>query len=150
MVRKWPTIDILKLYSGQYEGFKDDVQYTPQSFDSENAKVDASDSFNALKAHGKWNNWLTKCLKNEDLADLMKVRYGLQVGMDDLYKRGLATPAICEMFIRWTKSIEKTARQIIHKRTRITHAIRTDFLKAHEEKRRLDAEFEAFLRDSSF
>lgn len=150
MVRKWPTIDILKLYAGRLEGFEDETFYQPQTFDDSKAKIDASGSFKLLKSHKKWNVWLTRCLKNNDLQDLLKVRYGLQVGMDDLYKSGMSTPALAEMFIRWTKSIEKTARQIIKNRTKITHAIATDFLKAHEEKRRIDVEFESFLRDSSF
>lgn len=148
MVRKWPTIDVLKLYSGRLEGFDDDIAYTPQTFDE--AIIDASGSHKALKAHHKWNNWLKECLRKKDLADLIKVRYGLQVGMDDVVKKGLATPALCEMFVRWQRSIEKTARQIIKSRHKITHAIATDYFRALEEKRRIDAEFEAFLRDSSF
>lgn len=152
MHRKWPSIDILKLYAGKLEGFEDQIFYNPSSNfgDDMKAKVDASGSFKALKAHTKWNNWLKRCLKNDDLADLMKVRYGLQVGMDDAYKAGLSTPALAEMFIRWMRSIEKTARQIIKRRTKITHAIATDYFKAHAEKRRIDIEFEKFLRDSSF
>jgi hypothetical protein len=152
MVRKWPTIDVLKLYSGTLPGFNDEIQYRPQVFSGNDvdANIKADASFKKLKAHTKWNMWLKKCLKNDDLQELMKTRYGLQVGMDDVYKAGLSTPALAEMFIRWTKSIEKTARQIIKKRTKITHAIATDFLKAHEEKRRIDSEFEKFLRESSF
>jgi len=152
MARKWPAIDILKLYRGQHRGFEDDLLYTPQVFDGNDvdAKIDASSSYKALKAHAKWNKWLTECHKNKDLADLMKVRYGLQVGMDDLYKSGLSTPAIAEMFIRWTKSIEKTARQIIAEKHRITHGIAREHTAALKEKRKIDAEFERFLRDSSF
>ncbi len=150
--RKWPTIDILKLYIGKLEGFEDEIHYNPQTFngDDVDANIDASGSFKKLKAHTKWNNWLKKCLKYEDLSDLIKVRYGLQVGMDDLHKAGLSTPAIAEMFIRWTKSIEKTARQIIKKRSKITHEIATNYQKAHQIKRKMDVEFELFLKDSSF
>lgn len=151
MVRKYPAIDILKLYSGTMKGFEDDLQYVPMSFDDDSsAVIDASRSHKALKAHQKWNLWLKRCLKHQDLEELLKTRYGLQVGMDDLQKKGLATAAICEMFVRWQSSIEKTARQIIKKRHGITKAIATDFLKAHAEKKRIDNAFEAFLRDSSF
>jgi len=152
MVRKWPTVDILKLYSGTLSGFEDEIHYKPQVFrgDDVDAKIDASGSFKKLKAHTKWNNWLRRCLKNQDLNELVKVRYGLQVGMDDLVKSGMDTPAIHEMFSRWIGSIEKTARQIIKKRTKITHAIATDFLRAHAEKKRMDDEWERFLRGESF
>lgn len=149
MHRKWPSIDIIKLYTGNLEGFKDETLYVPQS-DADTANIDASGSFKALKAHHKWNAWLTRCLNNNDLQDLIKVRYGLQVGMDDLVKAGLATPVICEMFVRWQKSIEKTARKIIKRRTKITHKVASDYFKALELKRKTDAEFEKFLRDSSF
>lgn len=151
MVRKWPTVDILQLYSGTHKGFDDDLKYLPISFDDDStANIDASRSHNILKSHHKWNLWLSRCLKNQSLDELMKTRYGLQVGMDDLVKKGLATASICEMFVRWTKSIEKTARQIIKRKHKITRAIATDYFKALEEKRRIDAEFEKFLRESSF
>lgn len=152
MVRKYPSVDILKLYSGTLPGFEDEIHYKPQVFtgDSVDANIDASQSFKRLKAHTKWNNWLKRCLKNQDLNELIKVRYGLQVGMDDLYKSGLSTPAIAEMFVRWQKSIDNTARQIIKRKHKITRAIATDYFKALEEKRRIDVAFECFLRDSSF
>lgn len=152
MARKWPAIDILKLYSGRLEGFEDELLYNPSSSfgDDVTANVDASKSFKIVKSHHKWNAWLNRCLKNKDLQELMKVRYGLQVGMDDLAKSGLSTPAVAEVFIRWQKSIEKTARQIIKSRTKITHKIATDFRKAHAYKRKIDVEFERFLKDSSF
>lgn len=147
MVRKYPAIDILKLYSGRLKGFGDDIA-SLQTFDD--AIINADKSFKALKAHDKWNRWLKRCLRNEDLEELVKTRYGLQVGMDDIVKKGLATASIREMFIRWQGSIEKTARQIIKRRHKITHAIATDYFKALEEKRRIDQEFERFLRKSSF
>lgn len=152
MVRKWPAIDILKLYSGTLQGFEDELQYKPQEFrgDDVDANIDASASFKRLKAHTKWNVWLKQCLRNKNLNELVKVRYGLQVGMDDLVRQGLDTQAIHEMFVRWIGSIEKTARQIIKKRTRITHAIATDFLKAHTEKKRMDEDWERFIRGESF
>ncbi len=148
MIRKWPAIDILKLYSGKLSGLEDEIVYSPQTFDD--AIINAHDSFKKLKSHVKWNTWLRRCLKNNDLAELVKVRYGLQVGMDDVYKAGLSTPAIAEMFVRWQKSIEKTARQIIQNKHKISRSIATDYFKALEEKRRIDVEFECFLRESSF
>ncbi len=143
---KWPAIDILKLYTGKHKGFEDD---TPsQTFDD--ANIDASKAHRMLKGHDKWNRWLRRCLKYQDLDDLIKVRYGLQVGMANLVKAKLTTPAVCEMFVRWTSSIEKTARQIIKRKSNITHAIAKDFMKAHAEKKRIDNEFEKFLKDSSY
>jgi len=151
MKRKWPAIDILKLYSGRLDGFEDEIVYKPKGFDEDfAANVDVSGSFKAIKAHKKWNAWLSRCEKRGDLQELMKVRYGLQVGMDDLAKKGLSTPAIAEMFIRWTRSIERTARNIIRAKSKITHQMAKDFNKAYAEKRRIDSEFESFLRDSSF
>lgn len=151
MVRKWPAIDILKLYSGRLDGFSDELVYKPQSFSEDfDAKIDASASFKALRAHDKWNFWLKRCEKNGDINELVKVRYGLQVGMDDLAKKGLNTPAISEMFVRWTRSIEKTARNIIKKKHKFSSVIAKDYAKAHQAKRRLEREFEDFLRKSSF
>jgi len=94
--------------------------------------------------------WLDRCLVNSDLAELMKTRYGLQVGMSDLVKKGIVNNAIREMFIRWTRSIEKTARKIIKKKYGYTNALLQEYSEALNKKRKIEQEYEMFLRRSSY
>lgn len=147
MGRKWPEIDIIKLYSGTFPGFEDDYILNLNT-----ANIDASRSMKLLRSHDKWNNWLTECLNKKDLDELMKVRYGLQVGMDSLVKKKLNTNLVNETFLRWISSIDKTARQIIKLKNPMPHDIAgaEKNLKALEAKRSRDLEFEKFLMRSSF
>lgn len=147
--RKWPEIDIIKLYAGKFIGFEDDTVY---DFDS--ATWDATKSANMFKAHTKWNMWLTRCLENNDLNELIKVRYGLQAGMDDLVKKKLSTPQVVEMFLRWISSIERTARQIIKKKNPLPNdssLLKKDMTsETLRIKRSRDLEFDKFLTKSAF
>ena len=68
-----------------------------------------------------WNHWLTSCLINERVQELVKTRYGLQVGYDDLVKKKLNTPKTEELFLRWTKSIETTLKRIWRKQNPNPH-----------------------------
>lgn len=120
-------IDVLKLYAGKIKNFED------------------------TKA---WNRWLTKCLKNDNLDELMNVRKGLQMGMATVQRNGMVMQEVADTFCRWTGSIESTARKIIKKR----HLMANDSTKNKQfqtadslvEKRQRDAEFEKFLRKSSY
>lgn len=140
--RKYPAIDILKLYSGKFPGFEDDTV-----IDHDNATWDASKSARLYRAHEKWNRWLKKCLAENNLNDLIKVRYGLQVGMDDLVKLKLNTPQVNEMFLRWMSSIERTARSVVRNRIGYQKPTNNEMLLA---KRKLDLEFDEFLKKSAF
>lgn len=147
--RKWPSIDILKLYAGAF------VESEPQDlgYQKGNAIYNAHAQDSAFKAHAKWNEWLTKCLDKNDLEDLMKVRYGLQAGMDDLVKKKMSNDKINNMFIRWCKSIENTARKIIRKRIPLPNDNPNDtefHAKSLSAKRNRDAELEKFFRRSAF
>ena len=146
MALKYPAIDILKLYTGQDERFSDDT--LPNR---EVGVFDASKSDRALKSDKKWMLWLAKCRKNHDLEDLIKVRYGLQVGMDDLVKKKLVTNAIVELFLRWQGSIERTARQIIKDKIHFRAKHDKDVAnKALMYKREMENDFERFLKRSSY
>ena len=63
--------------------------------------------------HTEWNNFLSKCLRNQDLHSLEKVFYGIQLGMNDLAKNKLNTEKINIWFIRLQRSIELTMKRII-------------------------------------
>lgn len=152
MSRKHPSIDLIKLLAGRESNFLN------TSVNS-NIPADEYAVHNTLTnrvsiAHGKWNEWLTKCLKTKDLSDLIRVRYGIMVGMDDCAKAGLNTEVICEMYCRWMGSIDKTARKIIKKKIpipRLNKEFDLDgFNRTHVAKRNRDSEFELFLKRSSF
>lgn len=49
---------------------------------------------------------------SEDFTGLAKVYYGLQIGMDKIAKQRLNDDKIDNLFIRLTRSIEKTIKQI--------------------------------------
>jgi len=145
MKRRYDSIDIMKLYAGMLPGFHDD--FVPQKQMTEDGTVHNSIfKKEQLTSHQRWNNWLSKCEKTQDISELIKVRYGLQVGMTDLVKKKLDDPAIREMFLRWCSSIERTARKIINKK----HPIPVDTLKGMAAKKKRDHEIEVFLRKSSF
>lgn len=91
----------------------------------------------------EWNNWLTACVKRDDFNTLLKTYYGLQVDMDDLTKRKMNFDKVNLLFIRLTRSIEKTMKKMWRIRFyNINMPI--------EEKRKLDAKFETFLTKSRF
>jgi len=125
----------------------------PKKEERYNATTDASKSSSALKSHTKWNKWLTRCLKNKDLEELVKVKYGIQLGMDDLVKTKMNTPFVNEMFCRLIKSIENTAWSIIKKRNPMPNDIvgNTETNnKTLEAKRKRDLEFNNFLMRTSW
>lgn len=126
MAKKHEGIDILKLYSGQYPKFRNT---------------------------NDWNVWLTRCLEQDKLEELTKVRYGLQVGMDELQKKKLATEKIIETWCRWIGSIEKTMRKIVKRREMYANdQIKKDNHSQKQllSKRERDANFERFLRKNSY
>lgn len=147
MARKWPAIDIMKLYSGTMT--KNDNIHKHASWDD--TVVNTHDDQARFKAHKEWNAWLSKCLLRCDMQELMKVRYGLQVGMSDLVKVKLDTPEIVDMFIRWTRSIEKTARQIVSGKHPFPAPGHPQYdTKVLAAKRAREIDLEEFFRESSF
>ena len=150
---KYEPIDLLKLYAGTSPIFSRDVILGGRRDSGEGtaAKADISQSAKAFNAHAAWNQWLTKCFNQNNINELIKVRYGLQLGMDDLVKKKLNTPEIAQMFVRWTGSIEKTARKIIKKQNPVPKDLeQRDFLRWKAYKKKIDVEFEKFLRKASY
>lgn len=101
----------------------------------------------------KWNQMLRSCLERLDINTLAKTRYQLQAGMDDLAKQKLNTDDINLQYIRWIKSIEKTAKQII----RIKHPepgdnplIASKYPDRLSAKRARDFELMKFMKASSY
>lgn len=103
----------------------------------------------------KWNEFLQECFEKRQIDRLMDTRIGLQKGMDDLVKQKLNTDHISEMFIRWNRSIELTAKKIIT----VLNPLPGDNPKMHKEfmtdewlriKRKRDHDFELFILKSSY
>lgn len=103
---------------------------------------------------GKWNQFLSRCLKHEDVESLKKALYGIQAGMDDLVKKKLNSDKMNLWFIRLQRSIEQTAKQIFRKKypnpCDNPKSSTADFNKYLAAKRARDTAFERFLRDASY
>lgn len=111
--------------------------------------------------HKSWNHFLTKCLRSHDVKKLERTYIGLQKGMNNLVKEKLNTEKVNGLFVRLTRSIEKTLKDIY--RAKMPHPydnpiVAGEAKKTNEEefksysaiKKKRDQEFEAFLRRVSF
>lgn len=119
-------VDVLKLYAGRIKNL-------------ENTK--------------KWNLWLTWCLEQDKMDELVKMRKGLQIGMATAQRKGLVSTPLAEMFCRWIGSIEATMRKILKRRDRLANDIvknKFKTAKTLEEKRQRDVDFELFLRKNGY
>lgn len=111
-------------------------------------------------SHKGWNEFLADCYKKNNINELARVKYQLAVGMTDLAKQKLNTEKIDLTFIRWSRSLEITAKKIIKKMYPMpTDSISRDDLaligsddrtKIQKAKRARDAALAEFLRKSSF
>jgi hypothetical protein len=144
MGRKWPSIDLLKLYSGTYTK-NDDVS---KNASWEDSIVNTADDQKRFRAHVEWNQWLSRCLSSRNIQELMSTRYGLQAGMDDLSKKNLVTPEITDLWIRWCRSIEKTAAKIVALKNPVPKG--ADPATVSGIKKRRAIELEVFFRESAF
>lgn len=116
-----------------------------------------------------WNQELTKLYEKHDINGLAKLLYRIQAGMTDLAKKKLNTEEIDVWFARLTRSIEKTAKQIIKDQNpmpgdakaidlsmgkALHQEMRHDRVRYHkdplEAKRARDQALADFLRRSSF
>jgi hypothetical protein len=108
----------------------------------------------------KWNEMLTDCYDRSDINKLARIKYQIQVGMDDLAKKKLNTDDINTQFARWIKSIEITSKRIIKKNRPLyldtadkgaiencNESLKKIYL---EEKQKRDTDLNDFLRKSSF
>jgi hypothetical protein len=101
-----------------------------------------------------WNAFLTRCLETNSINELVKVRYGIQAGMDDAVKRGFqGNEKLTVFYCRVLKSIEDTAKKIIRKTNpmpndnHLKKGLTAETLKA---KRKRDQSLEQFLKKSSY
>lgn len=100
-----------------------------------------------------WNEMLHLLHINGDINSLVKVRYQIQAGMDDLVKQKLDDEKIVTFFLRLNKSLEDTAKLIIKARNPLPNdsALSIDKTqKSLDAKRKRDEELREFLRRSAY
>jgi len=99
----------------------------------------------------KWNAYLTRCLKNKSIDELLQMRQRLQRGMNNLVKQKMNTEEMNLWFIRLQRSTEVTLRKIWkEKHFNPNYNPATAQGEYVLEKRRLDNEFEIMLRKNSY
>jgi hypothetical protein len=106
-------------------------------------------------SHKSWNEYLSLCLRKLDINALMKLRYQICAGMDDLAKQNLNDDKMNLWFVRLTRSIEQTAKKIItirHPMPGDNTLLNSEFntRKYLEAKRKRDVEFRKFMNDSAY
>ena len=104
--------------------------------------------------HEQWNRFLTRCEKRNDVESLKRVFYGIQIGMDDLVRKGLNTDHVNMWFIRLQRSIENTFKRINRKLnpSPLDNPLNAGNYgkKELEEKRTRDRQFEMDLKRMRF
>lgn len=97
-----------------------------------------------LKSDEKeWNKFLFACLAYRDMTKLLTVRKELQKDMANLAKRKMNFDKVNTLFLRLTRSIEKSAKQLWNEA----------YLKPDmpiSQKRILDNQFEDLLKKESY
>lgn len=119
-----------------------------------------NDSIDLMKLYSKgstngWNEFLSRCYDNSNINALAQVRRGIQMGMNDLVKKKLATDDINVWFCRLNKSIEITAKKIIKKRLPLPGdnpliANQLEYVNQKIIKTKRDQELAKFLAISSY
>lgn len=110
-----------------------------------------------LYTHGSykgWNEELTNLFAKRDINGLMKLRYRICAGMDDVAKAHLNDDRMNAWFARLIRSIEQTAKKIIA----VKHPMPGDQKAAAEfqtaryleAKRKRDLEFREFMKKSAY
>ena len=64
----------------------------------------------------RWNEYLNKSYRTNDIKGLAQTRYELQVGMRDLAKKKLNSEKMIVWFIRLQNSLEITIKKIVRKK----------------------------------
>jgi hypothetical protein len=109
-----------------------------------------------LYANTTWKEWckfLAVCHKNQDLNNLEKVLYGVQLGMNDLVKKKMNTEKMIGWFIRIQRSIERTMRDIIREKEPSPlddPSNESKFGHKLSDKRERDNEIEKYLKGVRF
>lgn len=110
-----------------------------------------------LGDHQTWLKFLQGCVMSENVNELVKTRYGLQVGYDDLVKKKMDSEKMAIQFAKWIGALDKAMRMILKKRYPLPHdnfnkikngEFNTD--KWARMKKKRDQEFEEYLKKSSF
>lgn len=117
-----------------------------------NEKIDLLKLY-AQGSHVEWNHVLSKCLKNRDINRLASLRRSIQIGMRDIARLRLNTPAIDEWFLRLNLSIELTAKKVIQALEPSPHDNPLNPFRskeALEAKRRRDRRLRDFLKDTAY
>jgi len=101
----------------------------------------------------RWNNYLTLQMSKLNIEELVRTRYRLQLGMSELSKKKLNTEEINIWYFRLIHSLEKTAKNIL--KIKVNNPcndplIAKQFSKFKNDKKKLEAEFEAYLRKKSY
>lgn len=128
-VRKWPTIDIVKLRA----------EWTDK----------------------EWMELMQKCFRRRDIKRLESIIYGLNAGMDEAAKKKLNDDKLIKWYLWAMRCTEKTAKQIF--RTHYPHELNNPltaqrmkkenpplYRERHALKKKLDNEFEFFIRKTLF
>ncbi len=99
-----------------------------------------------------WNEFLSDCARDQNLAKLEQVLYGIQLGMNDLAKQKLNTDKVNEWFVRLQRSIENTMKSIIKAKrpNPMDNPLGAKSAEALAEKRARDQEVERYLRRVRF
>lgn len=142
------SIDIMKLYAGTLPGFEDDFQRLKD--DGNRAIFNEHRSAKLLRSHDKWNLWLNKCERDQNINELLRVLRSLQVGMAEAQKKHLVNEDVAIVFARWVGSISKTARRIINKKYPLPPKTDENFKKYQQMKRKRDSELEKFTLKMSY
>lgn len=122
-------------------------------------KVEAIDLMKLYAAGSTngWNEFLTECLRAQNMDRLAKTLYAIQAGMDDLVKKRLNDPKMTEWFVRLQKSIELTMRKIL--RLKYPNPLDNPMNSKNPElanrkwleiKRKRDHELERYMRKASY
>lgn len=115
-------------------------------------------NINSKLDNDSWNAILRKFAIDNNITALKQTYYGIQADMCDLEKKKMATDDIVMLFIRLTRSIEKTIKMMYRRKfpspldnnKNKTIFNDDDFQKHLTAKRLRDQEFEKFLREASF
>lgn len=136
--RKYEAIDIVKILTGTHEKFYNDPEWYGDK---------------RRTARDRWNQWLTKCVNEDNHNELMKAYYSLQLGMDNAVKQKLNTEGLCALYTRLLRSIENELIKILRKRS--PHVLdnpvkKNNYSHLVQEKRDRDLDIHKFLRSNSF
>ncbi len=102
-----------------------------------------------------WNNFLNLCYETRNINALAKMRYSVQVGMDNLAKNKLNNDEINVWFCRLISSLEITAKKIIKLKHPLPHdnpltANNKEWVDFKIIKKKRDEELAKFMISSSY